>query len=97
MLNRIKELDELGIAPGDIIVVDTDPSTIAGIQTADPVIAELRLDRRGDGAVPVLRQFLEPDLLTTNSRTANALPVNRKDGHVAVRGRVLHHIRAIRR
>lgn len=89
-------LDEIGIRAGDVVLVDISTTALDDLRTGDPVIAQ-DASQSNAGARTVLRQFIEPDLLITNSATENELPLNRKLHDVAIVGRVINHIRNTRR
>lgn len=81
-------LSELGITEGDPIVVDVQPLTVADLQMGEIVIAEL------GGADPktsllVLRQFITPNLLATNSADYNAMPIHILRARAKIIGRVM--------
>jgi transcriptional regulator with XRE-family HTH domain len=68
-------LDELGIMPGDTVVIDIGKSAMRGLAIGDVVIANL-YSADGKGAETIVRQWIPPRLLITNSRSRNLLPLN---------------------
>lgn len=90
---RSNALDELGIKPGDLILVVVSEQAVHGVQTGDPVVVQVYSDQELTSGVTLLRQFIEPDLLITNSREHNAMPLNRHKHNAHIKGRILHHIR----
>jgi transcriptional regulator with XRE-family HTH domain len=88
-------LDELGLGPGDIVEVDTAVSDPAGLATGDVVLAEVET---APGLVTqIMRQWIEPSLLTTNSRAANELPINARSLPTRIVGLVVSSHRVLRR
>lgn len=81
-------LDELGITEGDPIVVDTTPLKQSDLEMGDVVVAEVAGDRGEPGAL-VLRQFLSPNLLVTNSSENHAAPIHLLKARAQIIGRVL--------
>jgi transcriptional regulator with XRE-family HTH domain len=81
-------LDELGITEGDPIVVDTTPLKQSDLEMGDVVVAEVTGDR-GEPGVLLLRQFLGPNLLVTNSSENHAAPIHLLRARAKIIGRVL--------
>jgi len=90
-------LSELGITKSDLILVDISQAAIDGVQMGDPVVVQLYDPEELTKATTLLRQFIEPNLLITNSQTANAPSLNMRTTNVHIKGRIIHHIRTIRR
>ena len=67
-------LEQHGLAPGAIILVDRSESAIAAARTGDAVLAEV-ISSSGDVTPSrvMLRQFIFPSLLVTNRRTGNTV------------------------
>lgn len=91
---QTRALDELGLSPSDVLLVDTSGDAIARPPPLAVVVCQL-FDDAGqaiDGTI-MLRQFVPPALLVTNSRTVNTSPVNLGAGQVRVIGVVIsrHH------
>ena len=87
-----RALDEIGLVPGYLILVDTSDDSITSLRTGDTVLIQAP-DRTNRSTIILLRQHLEPNLLVTNSRSKNEIPINLKESEIRVLGRVLHHIR----
>jgi transcriptional regulator with XRE-family HTH domain len=88
-------LDELGLAPGDVVEVDTAVTGTAGLATGDVVLAEVET---APGLVTqIMRQWIEPCLLTTNSRAANEMPLNARSLPTRIVGLVVSSHRVLRR
>ncbi len=91
---KSRALDEVGLAPGDVLLVDCSASAIAHPPPLSVVVCEAVND---DGTkIPdatMLRQFVPPNLLVTNSRTSNASPINTGTANVRIVGVVTsrHH------
>ncbi len=81
-------LDELGIRESDLIVVDTTPLKPSELKMGEAVVLEVPGDRDKPNAL-VLRQFLGPNLLVTNSSENNAAPVHLLKSRAKIVGRVL--------
>jgi putative transcriptional regulator len=77
-------LDELGIRAGDVVLVDFSADAVKRLRPLQPVIAQLYDPSELTRAVTLVRQFVPPSLLVTNSRTDNRPPVNMAtmDAHV---------------
>lgn len=90
---KTNALDELGLTPGEILLVDTSLATASAPQTGDTVVVK---SPSPAGEVMLLRVFLEPSLLVTNSVAENAKPVNMKANQVKIIGRVINHLRTVR-
>ena len=65
-------VEQTGIAAGDVVLIDMSEAAVDAVKTGDIVIAELQdLDSRSSKARTVVRQFIAPNLLTTNRRANN--------------------------
>jgi transcriptional regulator with XRE-family HTH domain len=78
-------MSELGITEGDPIVVETKPIARADLTMGEVVIAEVG----GEFSILVLRQYIEPNLLVTNSSDDNAMPIHVVRSRAKIIGRVL--------
>lgn len=67
-------LDELGIGPDYVALVDISAEATKKIKSGDPVLARARVSETR--VVTVARQFIAPNLLITNSRTLNRPPLH---------------------
>lgn len=83
-------LDELDIKPGIILIVDIEPSEVAKISSGDIVVAQ---DFENSGDKMLLRQFVAPNLLVTNSSNENAPLINMRRSDAIIKGIVVaaHH------
>lgn len=91
-----RALDELGLLPGMIVEVDEGATNPARLATGDIVLAEVTLPGHGHSTV-IMREFIEPALLTTNSRDENAEPVNMRAVPTRIIGAVDAVFRSMRR
>ena len=72
---KADSVSQLGIAPGDIVLIDMSQKAVDGVKTGDVVIAQLyHPDPQVMQARTVVRQFIAPNLLVTN-RPSNNLVV----------------------
>jgi hypothetical protein len=81
---RGNHLDELGLRDGVVLIVDIGPEAHEKLRTGDVVIAQVYGGPAG--AKTVVRQFVEPDLLISNSRAHNLPSLNRSTQDVAIKG-----------
>lgn len=79
-------LDQLGLFPGGILVVDMSPVEMSKIATGNVVIAQAYRDKQ---ATTILRQFVEPSLLITNSSGENFPIINLRNQDVVIKGLVV--------
>lgn len=90
-------LNLLGIQIGDIIMVDVSAEAVEAVRPLQPVIAQIYDDSEGPlKAMTVLRQFVPPSLLITNSSDVNAVPMNRDRDDIAIKGVVVQILHAPR-
>lgn len=68
---KTKSLSEAGVDVGAIIVIDTAASSRDTVKTGSVVLAHARSNDDADAHGLILRQFLEPALLTTNRKGRN--------------------------
>jgi transcriptional regulator with XRE-family HTH domain len=94
---RIKEsrLDEIGMMPGDTVAIDIGKSAMEGIAIGDVVIANL-YSADGKSAETIVRQWIPPRLLITNSRSRNLLPLNLEQDNASLLGIVVWPRRSLR-
>jgi transcriptional regulator with XRE-family HTH domain len=90
---RDSRLDEIGIMPGDIVVIDIGKSAMAEVTIGDVVIANL-YSADGRSAETIVRQWIPPRLLITNSRSSNLMPLNLEQNNVSLLGVVVWPRRA---
>jgi transcriptional regulator with XRE-family HTH domain len=81
-------MSELAITEGDPIIVETKPIALTELKMGEVVIAEIN-DNRAGTSVLVLRQYIEPNLLVTNSSDDNAMPIHIVRSRAKIVGRVL--------
>ena len=79
-------LNAIGIEPGDIVTVH-DVGT-DGLSMGDPLVFTIRDDHTTPKEGALLRQFIEPNLLITNSNTKNFMPISMKTHNVEIIGLV---------
>lgn len=79
-------LDQLGILPGATLVTDVSQEQMRSIVTGDIVISQLHVDMR---RFTLLRQFIEPSILITNSSRENAPILNLRTDDVGIKGIVV--------
>ena len=89
-------LDEIGIFKGDIVDVDESEIARRAIATGDIVIADVEAGPSGT-MTTVMREFIEPALLITNSRAENAIPINTRTTRTHILGVVVGSHRQISR
>jgi transcriptional regulator with XRE-family HTH domain len=76
-------LDQIGIQPGTLLVIDMAPSTFRDLKSEDIVLAQ---KYHGAGATTLLRQFIAPSLLITNSSEPNQPSLNTRTDDVTIKG-----------
>lgn len=76
-------LDQIGIVPGTTIILDMAPDALKNLLSEDIVIAQIY---EGMSARTVLRQFIAPSLLITNSLTDNQPIINLRMHDVTIKG-----------
>ncbi len=89
----VDSLDELELKTGaQLIVRDVERQEVVG---GDAVIAIYTTP--GGSELPLLRQFIEPNLLITNRESGNAIPLNLRTDPVRISGKILHRIHSTSR
>lgn len=85
---RIKTnaLDRAGIRAGAVVFVDISAEAVENIAPLDCVIAQIYTDDIFGGAATVVRQFVPPSLLITNSSDRNEIPLDIDKGEAYVKG-----------
>jgi transcriptional regulator with XRE-family HTH domain len=85
---RIKSnaLDRAGIKAGAVVFVDISAEAVEALQPLDCVIAQIYTDDVFGGATTVVRQFVPPSLLITNSSVKNEIPLDLDKGEAYVKG-----------
>jgi transcriptional regulator with XRE-family HTH domain len=83
---KTKALDQLGIMPGALLVVETSKASVTAVEEGVPVIAQLT---SGRDAITLLRQYIAPSLLITNSSEDNAPIINLRNEDAGIQGIVV--------
>lgn len=86
---RASALDQVGIADGDILLVDITAAAVDQVKPMQCVIAVLYSALDAHASRIVLRQFIPPGMLITNSRHHNAQPLNLLTDDVHLKGVVV--------
>jgi DNA-binding Xre family transcriptional regulator len=81
-------LNEIGIREGDLIIADTGAHAVGEVATGSPVVAEIENGKTGEKAL-LLRQYIAPNLLITNSDSQNTVSIHRLKSSVEIVGIVL--------
>ena len=81
-------MSELGVTEGDPLIADMDPKGLKELPNGQLVVAEVFPANAGHGVL-LLRQYIRPHLLITNSDDQNALPIHTLRTKVTVIARVL--------
>lgn len=89
-------LDEIGIFKGDVVEVDEGDEARRNVATGDIVVADVETGP-GDTITTVMREFIEPALLITNSRAENAVPINTRTTRTTIIGVVVGSHRQLSR
>lgn len=79
-------LDRVGIAKGSFVFVDRSPEAIEKLQIGDRVLAVV--DPDGKSPIYILRQFLPPSMLVSNSSQANDVGRDIEKGDATIVGAV---------
>jgi transcriptional regulator with XRE-family HTH domain len=79
-------LDELSYRPGDIVLVDIGQAAVDALKSGQCVVAQ---HYGSVSAATLLRQFIAPHLLITNSRRHNLAPLNLEADDVAIKGVII--------
>lgn len=83
---KTNALDRVGIRQGMIVFIDISAEAVENLQPLQCVIAQIYEDT---GATTVLRQFVPPALLVTNSSGDNSLPLDLDKGDAHIKGVVV--------
>lgn len=81
-------VDKAGIRRGDVAIID-DSATACSAVRALQVVLVMHHPEDGGNAVSLLRQFVPPDLLITNSSTSNAKSLDRIKDDATIVGVVI--------
>lgn len=85
-------LDAIGIEVGDLIIVDVGDGDRLEVQSLDALVI-----KRGGSDMHSLRQFIEPELFVTNSRSANDIPLTRSRDLIQIIGLITRRIASVHR
>lgn len=80
---KTNALDQIGILEGGIAIVSIAKDKLAKLETRDAVIVQ---KYEGMSAKTLLRQFIEPSLLITNSSGENAPIINMRRDDAVIKG-----------
>jgi transcriptional regulator with XRE-family HTH domain len=80
-------MSELGIAEGDPLIAEMESKPLKELRTGDVVVAEI-IPHGTKESVLLLRQYIGPNLLVTNSLEQNAMPIHMLRENVQIIGRV---------
>ena len=86
-------LDQIGLFPGDIIIIDISPDFLDGLSDGDVVVAQ---SYEGGVATTIVRQFVGPCMLVSNSSGTNPPIINIRSQDVGIKGvmRSSHRLKA---
>lgn len=96
---RVKSnaLDQVHIYAGDVVLVDVSAAAVEALQPLQCVVAQVYdSDPQVLVARTVMRQFVPPALLITNSSTDNEVPLRLDTEQVAVKGVIVGTQRSFR-
>jgi len=81
---KTRVLDDVGLMPGDVLLIDMNEAAVRAVEPLSIVVARLYSDQELLDGTTMLRQFVPPSLLVTNSREHNEPPLNmaRADAHI---------------
>lgn len=83
---RSDDLDNLNIYAGDVLIVDIGTDAVQKAADLDIVVAQIYDDIELTKATTVIRQYIEPSLLITNSSGANGPPLDMRRADVHIKG-----------
>lgn len=93
-LVKTSVLDLLGIRPGDVVLIDISGEAVEGVQPLQAVVAQFYGPDMT--ATTIMRQFVPPSLLITNSSQKNEVPLNIDKDDVHIKGVVVGTHRSLR-
>jgi len=88
-LVKTSVLDRAGVPPGTVVYVDISAETVDKIEALQCVVAQVYDASHALRAVTVLRQFVPPSLLITNSTGANLPSLDLDKGEAYIKGVVI--------
>ncbi len=83
---RTRVLDQISIQPGDRLVISMADGFLDRLQDGDVVLAQVYGDGDEPSAVTILRQFLAPSMLVSNSAAENAKLINTRTEDASIKG-----------
>ena len=92
---KTNALSRLDIHAGDVVFIDMSAEAVENVEPLKPVIAQhYRLNALK--AVTIVRQFVPPSLLITNSHGKNEASLDLDNDPVAIKGVIIAHHRSLR-
>lgn len=85
-------LDDLNIFEGTLILMDIGSEAIQNVTSQDVVIAQVYDEHDLTKATTIVRQFIHPAMLITNSATNNQAPINMRTKDVHIKGVMIHSV-----
>ena len=82
---KTNALDLAGISVGMVVFVDLSAEAVEGVKPLQCVIAQV-YGGMGDKTLTVIRQFVPPSLLITNSSDENTVPLDLSKGEAYIKG-----------
>jgi len=81
---KTRVLDQIGLLPDDIVLIDISATAVDAVKPLQVVIAQVYDPTELLKATTILRQFVPPAMLVTNSSRENdrALNINTEDVHI---------------
>ena len=92
---RTNVLDELGLRAGDVVSVDISAEAVKSVKSMASVIVQIHDPKDVSRSVMLVRQFVPPNLLITNSRNDNCQPINMSTEDAHIKGVILSWHRAM--
>jgi putative transcriptional regulator len=83
-------LDQIGYFDGTPVVIDISKDRMRDLRIGDVVIANKYPAKNGKGAETIVRQYVPPSLLITNSLRNNLPTLNLNSDDVSILGIVVH-------
>ena len=81
-------LDRINIFTGDVVFLDISAAAVENIKALDPVVARI-YGEQSMTAVTVVRQFIPPSLLITNTSGKNMPMLDLEEDPVAIKGVII--------
>jgi putative transcriptional regulator len=83
-------LDQIGYFDGTEVIIDISKDALRNLRIGDVVIANKYPAKAGKGAETIVRQFIPPSLLITNSLVCNLPILNTNKDDVSILGLVVY-------